>query len=151
MTTNLSNFSRTTPFKRNGVSVFLLTAGLTFMLAGCHHMSLPGHHIYFNNSSDYERESITGLYVDEIDGSSLRITKISATNYRIEISLFRLTSIDDATGVLKNQILNFTGTDASGNRIGGVLLFSGKDVTLKFLDSTWEYLPNGTMYHFKKK
>lgn len=83
------------------------------------------------------------------DGSEVTISK-KGGKYKIDIFLCRLTNIDDGVGSVKNNILYFSATDASGNPIKGNIKKSGKKITLTFSNSTWTYLPNGTKYQFYK-
>ncbi len=92
---------------------------------------------------------ICGLYGD---GDTLRITKTDE-GYAVEISILRLTYIDDGIGVYdkENEILYFTATDAAGSPSGGEIFRESENkVTLTFTDSTWEYLPNGQTFSFER-
>ncbi|MCM1356059.1 MAG: META domain-containing protein [Staphylococcus sp.] len=95
-------------------------------------------------------ESLIGEYIDPNDGSTLQINKSTDSEARIRISLFRLTDIDDGIGRVSDDTLSFTATDAAGQPIEGKITIEGENVTLVFTGSTWEYLPNGTTYHFKR-
>jgi hypothetical protein len=105
------------------------------------------------NSKTYKckvtvKTSFQGSYSNST-GDELTITSKNGT-CRIEISLYRLTYIDDGTGYVKNNVLHFTATDANGKTIQGIIKKSGKQVTLKFTKSSWTYLPKGTTYYFSQ-
>lgn len=96
------------------------------------------------------RDSFIGVYMGQNDGSSLQICDSANSGLRIKINLFRLTNIDDGIGKVIGGTLTFAATDAAGNPIKGIINTDGDNVTLVFTESTWEYLPNGTTYHFKR-
>ncbi len=94
---------------------------------------------------------IIGTYANPSDGSSLTISSNSDRNgYDVKINLARLTSIDDGFGKHSDGILSFTATDASGNPISGKISFDGDQAKLTFTDSTWKYLPDGSVFEFVK-
>ena len=91
-----------------------------------------------------------GDYTDSNDGSTLQIGKSTNSGPSIKINLFKLTDIDDGIGEVSDDALTFTATDAAGNPIKGKITVDGDSATLVFTESTWEYLPNGSTYHFKR-
>lgn len=91
-----------------------------------------------------------GDYTDSNDGSTLKIGKSINSGPSIKINLFKLTDIDDGIGIVSDDALTFTATDAEGNPIKGKITVDGDSATLVFTESTWEYLPNGSTYHFKR-
>lgn len=91
-----------------------------------------------------------GEYTSPEDGSTLQISKSSNSGSSIKIGLFRLTDIDDGIGKIADDTLTFTATDAAGNPIQGEITFDGDNATLVFTHSTWEYLPEGSTFHFKR-
>lgn len=91
-----------------------------------------------------------GDYIDSNDGSTLKIGKSTNSGPSIKINLFKLTDLDDGIGVISDDALTFTATDAAGNPIKGKITVDGDSATLVFTESTWEYLPNGSTYHFKR-
>lgn len=91
-----------------------------------------------------------GEYLDENGNVSLRIEE-SGTEYHIEISIFRLTSIDDGVGIIEGNKLVFTATDASGEPIRGEIEKTDNGVDVIFTDSTWEYIENGDRYSYWSK
>jgi len=105
---------------------------------------------YADGKSTSDRQSFIGEYTDPNDGSFLQIGKNTNSEPSIKIGLFRLTDIDDGIGKVSDNALTFTATDAAGNPIKGKITLDGDTATLVFTESTWEYLPNGTSYHFKR-
>lgn len=96
------------------------------------------------------KKDYVGDYTDSNDGSTLHIGKSTNAGLSIRIDLFRLTEIDDGIGNLSDGSLIFTAKDAAGNPIKGKITLDGDTATLEFTESTWEYLPNGTTYRFKR-
>lgn len=92
----------------------------------------------------------TGEYSDSNDGSTLTIEKSTNDGPSVKIDLFRLTAIDDGVGKVADGVLTFNATDAAGNPIKGTITLDGDTATVVFTESTWEYLPNGTTYRFKR-
>lgn len=95
-------------------------------------------------------QNFIGEYTDPDDGSTLRIGKSTNAEPSVKISLFRLTEIDDGIGKVSDGALTFAATDAAGNPINGKITLDGDTAILVFTESTWEYLPNGTVYRFKR-
>ncbi|MBR6150858.1 MAG: hypothetical protein IKQ25_06205 [Lachnospiraceae bacterium] len=96
-------------------------------------------------------DSFVGEYVDE-DGSTLEIAPSveDETKYVVQISIFRLTSLEDGVGTMTAEGLEFTATDANGEPIVGVVTLEGDKGIVTFTDSTWTYLENGTKLEFTK-
>lgn len=103
-----------------------------------------------NEKSASAGQSFIGEYTSPTDGSTLKIGKSTNSESSIGISLFRLTDIDDGIGKVFDDALTFTATDAAGNPIKGKITLDGDTATLVFTESTWEYLPDGTTYHFER-
>ncbi len=107
--------------------------------------------IFMCSACSNERIEYEGNYISN-DESTLSITATSGS-YKIVIEITNLTLIDDGIGTLdiERDIMSFVATDASGNPIGGELQWNDSDdVVLKFTNSTWDYLPNGTELSFKR-
>lgn len=95
------------------------------------------------------------LYVGEyLDGVSeeatLKIAEGENGKYKIEIGIYRLTTIDDGIGELTEEGLKFTATDAAGNPIGGIITLDGDQATVTFTDSTWGLIPNGESFLYSR-
>lgn len=97
-----------------------------------------------------EIKTFWGEYTATEDGSTLQISKSTNSGSSIKIGLFRLTDIDDGIGKIADDTLTFTATDAAGNPIQGEITIDGDNATLVFTRSTWEYLPEGSTFHFKR-
>ena len=97
------------------------------------------------------QNNVIGEYVDCKDGSTLTISKKENGRIKVEIQLTRLTTIDDGVGVLFDNGLTFSATDAAGNPIYGEITIEGNTARLTFTKSKWEYLPDGTTVTFKRK
>lgn len=98
-----------------------------------------------------KQNSVIGEYVDCNDGSTLTISKSDNGRMKVKIGLTRLTTIDDGVGVLFDNGLTFSATDAVGNPIYGEITIEGDTARLTFTKSKWEYLPDGTTFIFKRK
>lgn len=103
---------------------------------------MPGNDEYVYN------EKYFGEFKNRDDGSTLVIGG-AENGYDVSIRLFRLTEIDDGFGNLKDGKLAFNATDASGNPISGEITVGGDTAKLVFTDSSWEYLPKGSMFTFE--
>lgn len=99
----------------------------------------------FRESDVYK--SYLGLHVNTNDGSSILVEE-NAENGRLKINvdLFRLCSLDDAEGIYENGTVSFDAQDPAGNLIR-CWLYNRYDHTLclEIEESTWEYLPAGTV------
>lgn len=129
----------------------MLMSMLSF--AGCKSQKANAYDIVLDTPGKdrYAKEdSLSGVYKNCNDGSTLTITKAEDGRYNISISLVRLTVIDDGIGTLKNGRIVFTGTDASGNPISGIIKINGDDSIVMFTDSTWQYLPDGATFTFER-
>ncbi len=72
----------------------------------------------------------------------------SGSGYAMELSIYRLTSID-AYGQDRGGWLQMEGTDAAGNPIRfAVSKLSDGGVMLSVTGSTWTYLPTGETFVF---
>lgn len=101
--------------------------------------------------SDVETDPYVGAYLDEgVGGTSLAISANGDGEYLIWLSIYRLTTIDDAVGWDTDDGIRFTATDASGDSIGGIITLDEQTATVTFTDSTWEYLPNGSWFQYTK-
>lgn len=100
------------------------------------------------NNAEGERVAFQGKYISN-DESSLTITE-NEGKFDVIIDIVGLTHIDDGLGeVASNNEINFCATDAADNHIYGQIHWIDQDsVVLKFTESTWSYLPTGTMMVF---
>ncbi len=95
-----------------------------------------------------DEKCFIGEYTDQNDGSTLQISENPNPGPSIQISLFRLTDIDNGIGKISDDTLTFTATDAAGNPIKGEITLDGDTAHLTFIESSWVYLPKGTTYSF---
>ncbi len=99
---------------------------------------------YHRPESQYE-----GEYLDyEYNEPELKINATGYGIYEVYIGIIRLASFEDDDAILTNAGLEFTAEDDSGNPIKGVITLEGNDAVVTFTDSTWELIPNGTVYRY---
>ncbi len=92
-----------------------------------------------------------GEYLDlDINEPNLKIAKREDGNYDVEISIYRLTYLDDGIGTLTEDGMEFTATDANGDPIKGIIKVENKVATVTFTDSTWELIKNGDSFEYTK-
>lgn len=100
-------------------------------------------------SADGDR--YVGEYLDsDVNEPMLTITEDGDGKYKIEIGIYRLTTMDDGVGELTEDGLKFTATDAAGNPIGGIITLDGNVATVTFTDSTWGYIQNGDTFLYTR-
>lgn len=93
--------------------------------------------------------SYLGLHVSSYDGSEILVEE-GGENGRlnVSVSLYRLCSLDDGVGIYENGVIRFEATDPSGNIIRCCLYYdSNISLCMEVEESTWEYLPTGTVIH----
>lgn len=96
------------------------------------------------------KRNFIGKYTNSTDGSTLQVGDSTNSGLSVKINLFRLTDIDDGIGTISDGSLVFTATDAAGKPIKGKVTTDGDTATLVFIESTWEYLPDGSTYRFRR-
>lgn len=97
---------------------------------------------------------ISGIeYVTEDGLGGELIVADNGRNYRFKLSLYRLTEIDGTAEESPDsgELLDFTGTDASGEPITGTIRETDGGCVLTITDTTWEYLKNGEEFAFVRK
>ena len=109
-----------------------------------------GSAIFIRPAKVSDKIDFIGDYTDSNDGSTLQIGKSTNSGASVKISLFRLTDIDDGIGTITDHTMTFKATDAAGNPIQGKITLTGDTATLVFTESTWDNLPNGSTFYFKK-
>ena len=98
-----------------------------------------------------ETDPYVGEYLDgDLIEPGLTISLNEDGQYLVQISIYRLTSINDGVGQDTGDGISFTATDAAGNSISGTITLDGSTATITFTDSTWEYLPSGTSFQFTR-
>lgn len=117
-------------------------------------MLLSGGHLNTAQPMEEQQKDDTvyvGEYLDrDVEEPGLEIAESGDENYIVQISIYRLTSLDDGVGELTDEGLQFTATDAAGNPISGVITIEDEMATVTFTDSTWGYLENGDSYVYIK-
>lgn len=89
-----------------------------------------------------------GTYNDENGDPGLVVELAEDGFYCIDISIVRLTALEDGVGTWTDKGLEFVVTDASGNPIEGIITLEGQEAVVTFTNSTWEYIANGDSYHY---
>lgn len=91
-----------------------------------------------------------GEYLDfDVREPNLEIAEGDNGQYIVQIGIYRLTTLE-GVGELTEDGMRFTATDAAGNPIVGVITVEDQTATVTFTDSTWEYLPDGSVYQYTK-
>lgn len=109
------------------------------------------------SSSDiFESQMTFESKVDDpalLEGSNLSIESVPGdSSKKINMTIIRLTFLEDFVGVAgsnANEIIA-TGIDAAGNPMEFKITLSDdtSKATVEFTNSTWTYLPNGTVFEF---
>lgn len=98
------------------------------------------------------KPAFEGTYLDENNSPNLLIKrKDTASIYRLEIGIFRLTTLSDAVGKVDGDRLEFTATDAAGNPIGGDITLCGDTATVTFTHSTWALIETGAQFQYVRQ
>ena len=92
-----------------------------------------------------------GKYLDpDLNEPNLEIAKRENGTYIVQITIYRLTTLNDGMGELTPEGMNFTATDAARNPISGVITVENEMANVTITDSTWEYLENGSTFQCRK-
>ena len=90
-----------------------------------------------------------GEYKDyDTNEPNLKIKILEDGSYSVQITIYRLTTLEDGVGELTEQGLEFQAIDAAGNPIGGIITREGDEAVVTFTDSTWELIENGTAFWY---
>lgn len=92
-------------------------------------------------------QSYLGLHVSGYDGSDIMVEEDEEDGMlKVDVGIFRLCTIDGGVGTYENGVVNFSAIDPNGNPIKCCLFYdSDNSLSLKIEDSTWDYLPTGTV------
>lgn len=107
-----------------------------------------------DNEVNDSLSDISGIeYVTEDGLGGELIVADNGTNYRFKLSLYRLTEIEGVAEESPDsgEVLDFMGTDASGEPISGTIKETDGGCVLTITDTTWEYLKNGDEFTFVRK
>ncbi|MBP3252388.1 MAG: hypothetical protein J6M25_07100 [Prevotella sp.] len=103
-------------------------------------------------SIEEPKPAFEGIYLDENSSPSLIIERMDTAGMcRLEIGIFRLTTLSDAVGKVEGDRLEFTATDAAGNPIGGNITLRGDTATVTFTHSTWALIETGTQFQYVRQ
>lgn len=72
-------------------------------------------------------------------------------HYDIQIGIYRLTNLDDGIGMVSDDGLTFTATDAAGNPIGGTISLRGDTAVVTFTNTTWELIEQGSQFLYVRQ
>ena len=97
------------------------------------------------------KPAFEGTYLDENNSPNLLIEPKGTGMYRLEIGIFRLTTLSDAVGKVDGDRLEFTATDAAGNPIGGDITLRGDTATVTFTHSTWPLIETGAQFQYVRQ
>ncbi|MCR4963622.1 MAG: hypothetical protein K6B40_07075 [Firmicutes bacterium] len=85
-----------------------------------------------------------GEHIRNNDGSVLNIAEKEDGAFAVDVSIYRLCSLENGVGTFADHKITFTVEDPSGNPMTGVIYRdSGNSLSLQITDSTWELLPSG--------
>lgn len=92
-------------------------------------------------------KSFLGHHVSGDDGSEITVEEGGEKGrLKVTVSLFRLCSLDDGEGIYEYDTISFHATDPSGSPIRCCLYYDSENsLCLEVEESTWEYLPAGTV------
>ncbi len=90
-----------------------------------------------------------GEYLDyDYNEPELKICANGDGTYSVHIGIIRLTAFENVDAIATDAGLEFTTEDDAGNPIKGVITLEGNDAVVTFTDSTWDLIPNGTVYRY---
>ena len=101
--------------------------------------------------SENKEYPFVGDYLDLDKTSDMNISLRDNGKYDVKIGIYRLTNLDDGIGIMTEEGLQFTATDAAGNPISGIITLENDTATVTFTNSTWEYIDNGTQFTYIRK
>ena len=90
-----------------------------------------------------------GDFVDGLEDVHLSIVK-SGKMYRAVYSHYRLCTMDNLEGTVKNGVLTLKGLDPAGKPITVTLSKKGKNRVFTFKKTTWPYFTQGDAITLKK-
>jgi hypothetical protein len=84
-----------------------------------------------------------GTHVRSSDDSSITIADNGDGSFKVDIDITRLCSLEGGVGTFDEHKMYFMVTDPAENQLAGMIYRdSDNSLTIKILDSTWEYLAN---------
>lgn len=101
--------------------------------------------------SSVQKDIYVGEYVDVDDNESyLIINQNNDGSYYIHISRSRLANLDEGTGILTDNGVEFSVMDPAGNTMKGIISISGEMATVTFTDSSWTYIHSNEIQQYKR-
>lgn len=93
-----------------------------------------------------------GEYTSSYDGSTMTITDNNDGTYKVDLSLFRVTTLENGVGTMDGDKMTVEVVDpAEGNMGLEITTESDGTLTVTVTDSSWDILSNGTKFlEFKK-
>lgn len=105
----------------------------------------------FLSSLTPEPPSFEGAWLDDDNNEpNLTLSLREDGSYDVAVGIFRLTNLDDGIGILTDEGLAFTATDAAGNPIGGIISFDGDTATVTFTQTTWGLIEPGSAFKYHR-
>lgn len=99
----------------------------------------------FKETDSYK--SFLGLHISDYDASEILVEEGGENDrLKVNVNLYRLCSLEDGVGIYENFVVSFHAKDPNGNLIRCCLYYnSDNSLCLEIEESTWEYLPTGTI------
>lgn len=99
----------------------------------------------------FEYDFFAGTYLDEdADMPALEIARGEGGGYDVNLSIFRLTTLDGGVGTEGDDgLLHVTATDANGEPLSYTVEVLGDEATVTITDSKWDLLENGTTFTYR--
>ncbi len=103
------------------------------------------------NIPTYTEDDYIGSYKDDMGDENLQIAKGDDGKYIIQIGVYRLCFMPDGVGeFIWDGRMDFTVPDENGNNLEGNITLDGKNATVTFTYSEWEYINPGDQYVYEK-
>lgn len=91
-------------------------------------------------------QSYLGLHVSEYDGSDITVEEGENGRLKVNVALVGLCTLDNGVGIYEKGVVSFDSVDPNGQVIRCCLYYnSDNSLCLKIEESSWEYLPTGTV------
>lgn len=105
---------------------------------------IPDHLTSDDNSKDNYIGTYQGVLMEnEAQNTSAIISAMGEGRYHIEITIIRLAALEDLTGYVVDDHIEFKGSDPSGNHLQGTIVLSENKLIIEITDTTWDYFYNG--------
>lgn len=96
-------------------------------------------------------EQYAGVYYDCDTGDpNLIIEKKDDGTYSIEIGIFRLVYLDDGTGFMTDDGIDFRATVPNGRQVRGTITLENDAAVVTFTDSAWSAYSNMNEYRYSR-